>query len=174
MTDSLEDIFRKNMPYVDESMAISFAAGMQAYHEQFKVFRDESINYGALPEYQSARQHVLQAPKESFWVYSPHFRKTMALAIELLFGTKITKMSLSAWCWCIVFIDECMNRWTVVIDNPAENGEGVRKISMFFPRDKTQICTHVKTRATPVSELTGPDCPALVVLDVDLSKYCSE
>ena len=173
MDETLADIFRNNMPCVDESMATCFAANMQAYYEQFKALRDESINYETFPEYQHARQHILQAPVDSFWVYSPHFKKTMALTIEHLFKTKITKMSFSVWCQCIVFIDEHLNRWIMAIDEPSARGKGVREISMLFPRNKTEICTH--TTIIPLKTLTDHvSCPSLVAWNVDLSEFCSE
>ncbi len=173
MDETLADIFRNNMPCVDESMATEFAGNMQAYHEQFKVFRDESINYETFQEYQIAQQHILQAPADSYWVHSPHFKKIMALTIERLFKTKITKISFSVWGQCVVFIDECLNRWIVAIDEPPARGEGFRKVSMFFPRNQTPISTC--TRTTPLKSLTEPaSCPSLVAWDVDLSEFCSK
>ncbi len=175
MTESLEDIFCKHMPHVDASMATTFAANMQAYYEQFKVFRNESINYEALPDYQNTQQHILHAPKDSFWLYSPHFKKTMALAIGGLFGTTITKIGFGVWCQCIIFIDEHSNRWIVVIDEPPACGEGFRKISMFFPRGKTQLCNCMTTSAAPLKTLIDSAlCPPLVAWNFDSSEFCSD
>ncbi len=175
MEETLADIFRNNMPCVDESMATEFAGNMQAYHEQFKVFRDESINYEFFPEYQTTQQYILQVPADSYWVYSPHFRKTTMLAIEHLFKTKITKMSFNAWGQCIVYIDEHLNRWIMAIDEPPARGEGFRKISMLFPRNKTQICTCITTRSTPLKTLIDPvSNPSLVAWDVNSSEFCLE
>ncbi len=173
MDETLADIFRNNMPCVDEWVATEFAGNMQAYHEQFKVFRDESINYETFPEYQHAQQHIFQAPAGAYWVHSPHFKKTMVLTIERLFKTKITKISFSVWGQCLVFIDECLNRWIVAIDTPPARGEGFCKVSMFFPRNKTIIGTC--TRSSSLKSLTeSASCPSLVAWDVNLSEFCSE
>lgn len=175
MTESLTDIFRKHMPYVDESMATSFAGGMQAYHDQFKGFRDKSINYEDLSEYQNAQQTLAEVSLDSFWVYSPHFRKTMALAIESLFGTKITKNSVALWSDCIVFIDAHLNRWVLVIDEPRVRGQGTRKISMFYPRSKTILCNCATIKSVSYKTFADPVAThALAALDVDLSEFCTE
>jgi len=175
MTESLTDIFRKHMPYVDESMATSFAGGMQAYHDQFKGFRDKSINYEDLSEYQNAQQTLAEVSLDSFWVYSPHFRKTMAMAIESLFGTKITKMSFALWSDCIIFIDARSNRWVLIIDEPRTRGEGTRKISMFYPRSNTKICTCATYKSISHKTLADPVAThALAALDFDSSEFCSE
>jgi hypothetical protein len=92
--DSIAALFSKEVNHVQGFVANDMGRTLCAYYEAFKALRESAMNYETLPEYQE-HFFIMQVPQDQYWPYTPHFRKFMCLAIQVLFQTKITSMEFS-------------------------------------------------------------------------------
>ena len=67
--DEISRIFVSNLPWVNKSRQCAFCKGMLAYFEQFKKYRDQSMNYEDETEYQTDVFHILELNPKECWVY---------------------------------------------------------------------------------------------------------
>ena len=141
--DEISWIFVSNLPWVDKSRRCAFCQGMLAYCEQFKKYREQSMNYEDKTDYQTDVFHILELNPEECWVYSPQFNKIMALMLGVLFKTEIILVGvISPTCinqHCS-FQDKKINRWVMVINFHERKPDQLR-ISMRFPRKVTATVT---------------------------------
>ena len=87
-------IFEKNLPSVEEEKKNVFINNMLAYHSEFKRHKDSEMNYEENTEYQNEFSTLSILDQNDFWIYSPQFKKIVALMISELFKTKITQVSI--------------------------------------------------------------------------------
>jgi hypothetical protein len=152
--DSLAEIWSRCLPSVAGMVGGEFFEGMRGYHELYKSYRDQAMNYESLPEYQNAQHCVMRVGRDEFWPCSPQFRKAVALTIQKLFKTKITAMAMSPASMeqMVVFVDESGNRWIMVVDE-CETDPCLNRICMFFPRANTPVCVQgVPTALKPLND----------------------
>jgi hypothetical protein len=151
---SIAELFTKHVPCKDSAIADDMERGLQAYREAFIKCRDSVMRYQSQPEYQNST-YIMQIPQDQHWVYTPHFRKFVGLAIEKLFNSKITAMGMSivAMEQNLVYVDEDKNRWILCV--VEEEGETSQKIYMYFPRfDTITACLLKKTN---IEHLIDPE-----------------
>ena len=172
MTDSIAEIFTQHLPSVPQTVANEFASGMRSYYELFRTYRERSMNYEALPEYQNMQHTVMTVPRDQFWPYTPFFRKMVALAIQDLFKTKITSLSTNSVdiTQLLIYVDKHANRWIMTVEECPPD-ECLLKISIFFPRANTNIA--VVGRPTPMNEIKDPafGSSGLAILTMDVSQW---
>lgn len=154
--EELQEIFRTNLPFVDEEKMCLFLDGMREYHMKFKQYSDWDINYHKDDNYLNECVHISDVGPEDYWVYSPHFKKVFGLVIGRLFRTKVEFVVLPnpvEFKKSIVVLDKHMNRWLLYIEKPDGESEKAR-IYMRFPRPGTNI---VKGTFTCDSEICNID-----------------
>ena len=86
-----------------------------------------------------------------YWIYSPEFKKILALAIGKQFGSKITGISASSPCaeWqTLVFVDATRNRWTVTI----RRDDQILHVSSLFPFSNTDFKGMVSKQAHELTD----------------------
>ena len=143
MEDALAHAFVRNK--LPSQHARPFAAGMCGFHAAHAIVADREAS-------PTARCVVMMVPDDQFWPYTPHFRKTIAHALQALFGARITGVGL-----CpvtteqhITFVDDAARRWIVTVEAVHA---GANCVYAYFPRPNTQILT-VKKMDT--QELSSP------------------
>ena len=142
MSDKIAAIFSSQLPTV--AAADAFAKGMCAYHVAYKAQRDGAMNYADTAEYYNWQLEIMVLQQDDFWVYAPHFRKAMALAIGELFKTKVTMFSAPATVGIsqsMLFVDVHFNRWMVSIteSTDSESAAGQIRVCMRFPIANTKV-----------------------------------
>ena len=155
MNGPIAEIFSQHLPSLPKYTAKQFAHGMQSYHTEFRRIHDVAMNYQSLPEYLNMQHAIMRVQKDQFWPYTPHFRKIVAAAIQLVFKTKIVALSASLIPTeqILVFIDEHSNRWTVTVEESVLDTD-YNRIYIYFPRSNTP--TGFATTPIPVKTLNDP------------------
>ena len=149
------NVFTRILPFVPICVVETFANNIQTCHCAFLAYR--GMDYECVQEYRDESHDLLILQAEDFWIFSPQFKKILALAIGEQLGTKITMISTSCPCedwqtW--VFMDADSNRWMVTIKGFC--------LSMLLPFSNTDIRPMVGKRA---QELTH-DKVALGAYDI--------
>lgn len=155
MTDPITEIFSKHLPSIPSAIADEFAQGMRSYHTAFKSHRDVAMNYEALPEYLNAQHTIMEVSRDQFWPYTPFFRKSVSLAIQEVFKTRITSLGTNsvAIAQTLIFVDEHSNRWIMTVgESPLD--PDMNRIYMHFPRGNTPI--FIVGIQTPIKKLNDP------------------
>lgn len=137
--ETLTALFTRLVPFAPT--ANDMAQGLQSYYTAFREHRESEMDYEALPEYKM-KSYIMQVPSDQLWVYTPHFRKFMALAISELFKTKITLMSFSSSTieQTLLFVNDQKKRWIMQLE-PSDSDPHVNKIFMYFPQPNTPLAT---------------------------------
>ena len=118
--------------------ARQFAAGMCGFHSAHTIIADRPNA--------TSRCVIMLVPDFEFWPYAPHFRKTIAHALQTLFDARITGVGMCpvATDQTITFVDDAARRWIFTVEAVAA---GTNCIYAYFPRPNTQTLT-VKKMAT--------------------------
>ena len=152
--DELAAIFERSLPSVDEPRKRALLQGLRVYHCKYKSHRDDLMNYEDSEEYQNELFTLSTVGLDDFWVYSPQFKKVMALCISHLFKTKITEVSLNSPVFTnqgTVFLDKHLNWWLMLVYAHEKEPDKL-KIMMRFPRSNAKV-----QRANLVSDKTAND-----------------
>ncbi len=76
------------------------------------------MNYEATPDYHNACNEIMVVRPDDFWIYTPHFKKILGLAIGELFKTKITMLGCADdtdMVHTLVFLDAQHNRFALTV-----------------------------------------------------------
>ena len=133
--------FERNLPSVDEGKRRVFIENMLAYHSKYKAYRDNEMNYEGNTDYQNELFTVSVLDPTDYWIYSPQFKRTVALMIGELFKTKIVHVSVGSPVLVtqdLVFFDGHMNRWMMSFQS-RENEPDKLHLVMRFPRSNSQV-----------------------------------
>jgi hypothetical protein len=155
MTDTLVEIFTRNLPFVSPSAAEDFARGMRAYHGAFQQHRDNALNYEGDPEYRQGLTEIMQLRQEDYWVYTPHFKRILGLSIGELFKTKITMITPRSDVDIFheaILVDTHYNKWVVYITH-KKSDPSIIHVALKFPR------TGTKTHFASISYVSNMDKP---------------
>ena len=141
----MEDIFASHLPWVGEDRRRAFCQGMVAYHEQFRLFRDESMNFEHECSYQDDVFHLMHMESATdCWIYTPQCQRMIMVMLGALFGTDIKSVGIVSPLrsdQLFAFMDGNKNRWCMMVD--------ARQIRMRFPR---KVAIAVKAISPIVSE----------------------
>jgi len=154
-SSNISAIFEKNLPSVEKEKKSIFIEKMLAYHNEFKRHRDNEMNYEGNAEYQNELSTLSIVDQNDYWIYSPQFKKTVALVIGELFKTKITEVSLSTPVTVtqdLVLFDGHLNRWTVSFQYREPEPEKLH-IVIRFPRSSSGTKLTELTNRKSVSDL---------------------
>ena len=172
MTDKIDEIFERHLPWVDEEKRLAFCDGVSRYWHKFRDYHDGNLHYEQDTNYQNELVTIIELGLEECWIYSPLFRKAMALMIGELFKTKIVLVSLASpesIDQPTIYIDEKEFRWALFLDyhkNDEEEYGGKIRIGMRFPRNcSSNLCelTHTLNQNSTIQ----PQQPnRLLVADV--------
>lgn len=142
MSNSIAQLFAKNLPLIPSTKAEAFADGMLTYYSAFKTRRYEDMNYKSAPDYHIEWNFIMIVDQdEDLWMHSPQFRKVMGLAIGELFNTKITMFSSQNTvdiAYTMMFIDTYFNRWTLSLLR-SETEPGKIRMCTRFPISDTKV-----------------------------------
>lgn len=155
MTDPIAEIFSKHLPSFPSATADEFAQGMRSYHAAFKSHRDVAMNYEALPEYLNMQHTIMKVPHDQFWPYTPHFRKSVSLAIQEVFKTRITSLSTNSVtiAQSLIFVDKHGYRWIMTVEECPLDPD-MNRIYMHFPRSNTSVS--IVGVQVPIKQLNDP------------------
>ena len=109
------------------------------------------MDYESAPTYKEKSNHLLTVQATDYWIYSPEFKKILALAMGEQFGSKITGISVSSPCaeWqTLVFVDAACNRWTVTI----RRDDQILHVSSLFPFSNTDFKGMVSKQAHELTD----------------------
>ena len=160
-------IFEKNLPSVEEEKKNVFINNMLAYHSEFKRHRDSEMNYEENTEYQNEFSTLSILDQNDFWIYSPQFKKIVALMISELFKTKITQVSIGTpvdVTQDFVLFDRHLNRWMVSFQSRESEPEKIR-IVIRFPRSKSKVNLTTMVDEKTISDPINVN-PCIAVIDV--------
>ena len=141
MADELNAIFKQHMPSIAERVRGEFVEEMLGYYNEFKLYQESEMNYERNPKYTDMLYTLTVLDKDEYWLYSPQFKKTMALMIGSLFRTKITDFSLStpvSVSQDFAFVDAGMHRWMMTFAE-VESEPGKLHICIRFPQSRSFI-----------------------------------
>jgi len=168
-SSNISAIFERNLPSVDKEKKSIFIEKMLAYHNEFKRHRDNEMNYEENAEYQNEHSTLSIVDQNDYWIYSPQFKKTLALIIGELFKTKITEVSFGTPVTVtqdLVLFDGHLNRWTMSFQSRESEPEKLH-IVIRFPRSKSRT-----KRTELVDEKTVSDLPPDTYVNViDTSQW---
>ena len=159
--------FERNLPSVDEGKRRVFIENMLAYHSKYKAYRDNEMNYEGNTDYQNELFTVSVLDPTDYWIYSPQFKRTVALMIGELFKTKIVHVSVGSPVLVtqdLVFFDGHMNRWMMSFQS-RENEPDKLHLVMRFPRSNSQVQHVILKDEKAISD--SALCPCIQVVDVD-------
>ena len=151
MTDKIDEIFERHLPWVDEDKRRDFCDGVRRYWQKFRDYHDGNLHYESDTDYQNELVQIIELGPEECWIYSPLFRKAVALMISELFKTKIVLASLAspeAMDQPTIYIDEKEFRWAMFLDYHKKEDEdtGRTRVGMRFPRNcSSNLCTMTQT-----------------------------
>ena len=168
-SSNISAIFERNLPSVDKEKKSILIEKMLAYHNEFKRHRDNEMNYEENAEYQNEHSTLSIVDQNDYWIYSPQFKKTLALIIGELFKTKITEVSFGTPVTVtqdLVLFDGHLNRWTMSFQSRESEPEKLH-IVIRFPRSKSRT-----KRTELVDEKTVSDLPPDTYVNViDTSQW---
>lgn len=169
MEKQISDLFTSHLPTLPPETSEAFARGMLEYVAEFRVRRDAAMmmDYEADAEYRNTQITVMRVNMGEFWIYAPHFRKCMALALQTLFKTKMSMLSSSQASMeqVCVFVDEKKFRWIMVVEEDALNA-GINRVYMYLPRGNTPIVELVKDAKLYTDEAQAMKPVLLMTTDI--------
>ena len=135
MTDALARLFvQHGLP---EEFSSAFGEGMRGFHSASLI--------GGLAHSQKA---FVMSAKDQLWAYTPHFRKAIASALQVLFQTKIVGMGM-----CPVDVDQNV----IFVDDTDRRGvfamEAGGALYAFYPQPDTSV---LNMKTLSAEELNDP------------------
>ena len=147
-----------------EEVVSAFVCGMCDYRGLYQAYVDGVDTCEQLQQYRDESTVVLTLCKNDFWVYAPQFKRLMARAISLLFGTRITHVSESSSTentFLIMLVDAALRRWAITICE-ADNA---LRVSVRMPLPDTDV---KEMKPVPVHVITRPGGLVLLCLPIEL------
>ena len=162
--NKIADYFCDLLPDVREETVSAFARGMCDYRGLYQAYVDGVDTCEQLQQYRDESTVVLTLCKNDFWVYAPQFKRLMARAISLLFGTRITHVSESSSTentFLIMLVDAALRRWAVTI----READDALRVSVRMPLPDTDV---KEMKPVPVHVITRPGGLVLLCLPIEL------
>ena len=147
-----------------EEVVSAFVCGMCDYRGLYQAYVDGVDTCEQLQQYRDESTVVLTLCKNDFWVYAPQFKRLMARAISLLFGTRITHVSESSSTentFLIMLVDAALRRWAVTI----READDALRVSVRMPLPDTDV---KEMKPVPVHVITRPGGLVLLCLPIEL------
>jgi hypothetical protein len=119
VAEALEHIFVQNG--LPKEFSSAFAEGMHGFYSASRV---EGLTH--------RQKAFVMLVKDQLWAYTPHFRRAIASALQILFKTQIVGMAMCPVSvdQSVIFVDDTDRRWVFAV-------EAGGAMYAFFPRPNT-------------------------------------